>query len=346
MLALIVPGWGHGSTPERAMGADRTLPEGAVRLDEAFVAQFVPQRDPDGHKGTFGALLAVCGSLDYAGAGLLAGAAALRAGAGLVTLCVPASLQLILAGRVPELITLGLPETAPFIVDPEAAAASLAGRPHTALLAGPGLRPGPETRDLVLRLLHGGSPEDALTAPILIDAEAINSLARVAEWWSTPARPTVLTPHPGEFARLEGEAISVDDADRAARAAAAARRWGAVVVLKGARTVVAAPDGRLAQARFENPALGTGGTGDVLAGIGASLLAQGLPPWEAACLAVYLQGAAGDHVRDRVGDAGLLASDLLAEVPRVRRHLAGVRDRSAPGRRVGFVSRVDPDPGR
>jgi len=152
-------------------------------------------------------------------------------------------------------------------------------------------------------------------------------------------RPAVLTPHPGEFARLDGSAVPDDDGARVERARAAAARWGRTVVLKGAHTVVAAPDGRAAMAGFENPALATGGTGDVLAGTTGSLLAQGCAPYEAACLAVYLHGLAAEHVRERLGDSGLLASDLPFEVARVRRHLAALGRRATTERRLGFVPR-------
>ncbi len=317
----------------------------AIRLDAALVAPFLPERPPDGHKGTFGSLLAVAGSLDWTGAALLAGTAALRAGAGLVTLAVPASLQPIIAGRVPELITLALPESEPWIIDAPAAAASIAARPHTGLLVGPGLRPGGATADLVLRLIAGEGASDppgrvgadTVPAPAVIDATALGALAATEEWWERRVRLCVLTPHPGEFARLDGAPVGPEAAQRVARASAAAIRWGAVVVLKGARTVVAAPDGRVASSTFANPALGTGGTGDVLAGIIASFLAQGVPTWEAACLGVHVHGVAGEHVRERLGDAGLLASDLMPEVPRVRRELQ--RHRSASERRIGFTPR-------
>ena len=331
------------------------LPAGAIRLDEELVTGYLPRRDADGNKGTFGTLLAVCGSLDFAGAALLAGTAALRAGAGLVTLCLPASVQPLLAGRVPELITLGLPEHAPHAVDAVGAVALIAARAHTALLVGPGLAPTEATRSLVRLLLPGdagatgagasraatGAPAaSAATRPAVFDAEALNALAASDGWWEVPHRPLVLTPHPGEFARLDGTASPATDADRCSRAAAAAARWDAVVVLKGARTVVAAPDGRIAMAAFENAALATGGTGDVLAGTIASLLAQGLEPWPAACLGVHIHGTAGEHVRERLGDAGLLASDLLPELPRVRRHLVNLHERAAPDRpRFGFTPR-------
>jgi NAD(P)H-hydrate epimerase len=327
-------------------GRARTRPDGPPdpeRLDASLVAPFLPERPSSGHKGTFGHVLAVAGSLDWAGAGLLAGTAALRAGAGLVTLALPASLQPILAGRVPELMTMALPEREPFLVDAERAADAIARRPHTALVLGPGLAPGPGTTDLVTRILEGsGEPAgegtggaDGIPPPAVIDATALSALASVEEWWERRVRLCVLTPHPGEFARLDGSAVGPTDDDRRERARAAAARWGVVVVLKGARTVVAAPDGRVAWAPFANPALGTGGTGDVLAGVIASLLAQGVPTWEAACLGVHLHGTAGERVRERSGDAGLLASDLLPEIALARRDLA----RRGLDRRIGFAPR-------
>jgi NAD(P)H-hydrate epimerase len=194
-----------------------------------------------------------------------------------------------------------------------------------------------------MRLLEGaGEPAgegtggaDAVPPPAVIDATALAALATVEEWWERRVRLCVLTPHPGEFARLDGSAVGPSDEARRERARAAAARWGAVVVLKGARTVVAAPDGRVAWASFANPALGTGGTGDVLAGVIASLLGQGVPTWEAACLGVYLHGTAGERVRERLGDAGLLASDLLVELALTRRDLA----RRGGERRIGFTPR-------
>jgi ADP-dependent NAD(P)H-hydrate dehydratase / NAD(P)H-hydrate epimerase len=314
-----------------------TPPAGVQRIDEELAAGLVPARDPRGHKGSFGTLVAVCGSLDYLGAALLVAMAAQRAGAGLVCLAVPASLQPLVAGRVAEAISLGLPEVSPGEVDAELAAAAVAARGGSAILAGCGMRAGTATRDLVLRLISATGP------PAILDAEALNSLAAAPEWWQAVARPIVLTPHPGEFGRLEGKAVGDGDKERADRARAAAARWSAVTVLKGAHTVVAAPDGRAAMAWFENAALATAGTGDVLAGTIGSLLAQGLAPFEAACLGVCLHGLAGQNVRERTGDAGLVASDLPAELPRIRRHLSLLRDRAggAANARVGFTPRAD-----
>jgi hydroxyethylthiazole kinase-like uncharacterized protein yjeF len=161
-------------------------------------------------------------------------------------------------------------------------------------------------------------------------------------------RPSVLTPHPGVFERLRAGSgvepaadgdLSGDDEARMAAARAAAELWRQVVVLKGAKTVIAEPDGTVTVAPFENPALATGGTGDVLSGIIGGLLAQGLDTGPAARLGVYLHGMAGDIVRERLGDAGLLASDLPDAVPTARKRLAGIAERSKPGKRVGFAVR-------
>jgi hydroxyethylthiazole kinase-like uncharacterized protein yjeF len=277
-------------------------------------------------------LVCVCGSLDYLGASVLVSRAALRAGAGLVCVAVPASLQPLVAGRVAEVITLGLPETAPGEVDAIKAANQLEEHRQTAMLVGPGLKPGEGTRALVRRLAA------AKGVPAVLDAEALNSLAVTDAWWKPVTRPLVVTPHHGEFERLDGSPVGDEDTERADRAAAAAARWGCVVVLKGAHSVIAAPDGRLLMAPFANPAMGAGGTGDVLAGILGSLLAQGAEPFDAACLAVWLHGVAGEHVRERIGDAGLLAGDLADEVPRIRRHLTQVgRQVAHGGGRVGFA---------
>jgi NAD(P)H-hydrate epimerase len=329
--------------PGRSKKGDKDGPPATERLDAALVAGFLPDRPASGHKGTFGHVLAVAGSLDWAGAALLAGTAALRSGAGLVTLAVPASLQPIVAGRVPELMSLALPETEPFVVDPVRAADAVARHPHVAMVLGPGLRPGPATTDLVMRIVEGsGEPAgegtggaDGIPAPAVIDATALSALADVEEWWDRRVRLCVLTPHPGEFGRLDGSPVGPTDDDRRERARAAAVRWGVVVALKGARTVIAAPDGRVAWAPFTNPALATGGSGDVLAGVIASLLGQGVPTWEAACLGVFLHGTAGERVRERMGDAGPLASDLLPELALARRDLA----RRASERRIGFAPR-------
>jgi ADP-dependent NAD(P)H-hydrate dehydratase / NAD(P)H-hydrate epimerase len=281
----------------------------APELDEARAAQLLPHRWRRAHKGTHGRLVCVAGSLDYAGAALLCGLGAARLGTGLVTLAVPADLQPIFAGRVPELTTLGLDADADTALD------QIDARSPAAIVVGPGLAEGEAQAALVSRLLVRGGQ-------LVLDGGALNLLARSGEWWSDARATCVLTPHPGEFARLDGRPVGDADDERAARAAAAAARFGQVVVLKGARTVVGAADGRLAVAPFENPALAVAGTGDVLAGAIGGLMAQGLEPFDAACLGVFLHGAAADRLARRLGDSGLLASDLPLEMALVRRDLA------------------------
>ncbi len=322
-----------------------------IELDDRGAAELLPRRDPKGHKGTHGTLLVVAGSLDYAGAAHLVTLAAARAGAGLVCLAVPRSLQSLFAARVLEVTTMGLPETGiDGEIDPEPALDALLARDHQALAVGSGLRPGPGTTELVRTLLVAGHrrPGDATgtgSPPAVLDAEALNSLATTPGWWKRVQRRCVLTPHPGEFVRLAGlereatKALGVDDQRRASAARDAAREWGQTIVLKGARTVIAAPDGRLATAPFENPALATAGTGDVLAGAIAALLAQGLGPYDAACLGVYLHGAAGEEVRSELGEAGLLAGDLPHLLPRVRGRLARLADRGSSRGGFGFTPR-------
>jgi NAD(P)H-hydrate epimerase len=311
----------------------------------------LPERPIRGHKGRFGRLLVIAGSLDYAGAALLVCRGAGRAGAGLVTLAVPESLQPLFAAKVVEATTMSLPEDDVEEVDPEAALARILDHSHDAIVLGPGLRPGLATTELVRELLDAGGEAPA---PIVLDAEALRSMATLGDWWSGMARPAVLTPHAGEFARLRagsgGEAdgdgdLLDDDAARARAAAGAASAWRQVVVLKGARSVIAAPDGRLAVAPFENPALASGGTGDVLAGVIGALLAQGLAPFDAARLGVYLHGLAGDAIRERLGDAGLLASDLPEQIAIARKRLVDLASRGRDTKRLGFGARDWPPPG-
>jgi hydroxyethylthiazole kinase-like uncharacterized protein yjeF len=315
----------------------------AERLDDRSAGILLPARPSRGHKGTFGKLLVVAGSLDYAGAALLVCQAAGRVGAGLVTLAVPESLQPLFAAKVVEATTLALAEDDVEEVDPEPALARILDHEHDAIVVGPGLRPSLASAELIRGILAAGAGDDA--SPAVVDAEALRSLAAEDGWWEGVVRPCVLTPHVGEFSRLraaggvgpgaDGDLVGDDEA-RLTAAADAARAWGHVVVLKGARTVVAAPDGSVAAATFENPALATGGTGDVLAGTIGGLLAQGIGPYAAARLGVYLHGMAGEAIRHRVGDAGLLAGDLPFEIARARHRLAVDAARRAGAATLGF----------
>lgn len=336
----------EGSTSGPSDPGDEPFPADAVKLDDEIAAALLPERPKRGHKGSFGKVLVVAGSLDYAGAALLVCRAAGRAGAGLVTLAVPESLQPLFAAKVVEATTMGLPEDDVEEVDPEPALARILDHEHDAIVVGPGLRPGLATAELVRLLIRASGETDP--APILLDAEALRSLATMDGWWEGERRPAVLTPHAGEFARLRagsGHAeagdgdLSTDDEARVAAARDAAGAWRSVVVLKGARTVIADLDGTVAIAPFENPALASGGTGDILAGTIGSLLAQGLAPFAAARLGVYLHGLAGESVRERLGDAGLLASDLPDGLAIARKRLAALAERRSRGKRLGFAAR-------
>ena len=327
------------------------FPTGAIRLDDDIASGLVPERPARGHKGSFGKLLVVAGSLDYAGAPLLVCRAAGRSGVGLVTLAIPESLQPLFAAKVVEATTMALPEDDVEEIDPEPALARILDHEHDAIVIGPGLRPGLATTELV-RLLLRTSETDA--APLVLDAEALRSMATMDDWWHGDRRLAVLTPHVGEFERLRSGSgdhppddgdLGADDVARLAAALDAAATWGSVVVLKGARTIIAAPDGAAAIAPFENPALATGGTGDVLAGAIGSLLAQGLDPFAAARLGVYLHGLAGDIGRERFGDAGMLASDLPDGLAIARKRLSAIAERRSASKRLGFEHRPSPGPG-
>ena len=331
--------------PERG-GTGSVFPAGAAKLDDDIAGSLIPERSARGHKGSFGKLLVIAGSLDYAGAALLVSRAAGRSGVGLVTLAIPESLQPLFSAKVIEATTMALPEDDVEEVDPEPAMARILDHEHDAIVVGPGLRPGLATTELVRSLLPIAPETD--DAPLVLDAEALRSMATMDGWWTGDRRPAVLTPHAGEFARLRAGSedqppddgdLESDDEARLAAATDAATTWGSVVVLKGARTIIAAPDGSAAIAPFENPALATGGTGDVLAGAIGALLAQGLDPFAAARLGVYLHGMAGDTGRDRFGDAGMLASDLPDGLALARKRLVAASERRNATKRLGFTTR-------
>ena len=325
-----------------ASADERPWPEGVPKLDEETAIALLPRRPERGHKGSFGKLVVLAGSLDYAGAALLVCRAAGRSGVGLVTLAVPETLQPLFAAKVVEATTMALPEDDVEEVDPEPSLARILDNDHDALVVGPGLRPGLATADLVRLLIDSGGEE---RPPLVLDAEALRSLASMDGWWEGDRRAAVLTPHAGEFRRLrvgtgidpdaDGDLID-DDAARVAASKDAAEMWHQVLVLKGARTVIASPDGEVVVAPFENPALASGGTGDVLAGTIGSLLAQGLAPFSAARLGVYLHGLAGEAARERFGDAGVLASDLPDGIAIARRRLAAIAERHSTDKRLGF----------
>jgi NAD(P)H-hydrate epimerase len=280
----------------------------------------LPGRSADGHKFGFGVVVVVAGSLDYAGAAYMTALGAARAGAGLVALAVPDPLRALFAGRLPEAIVLGLPAAADDI-EVAGSAIAIAEREPAAIVCGPGLRESTGYGELLLSLLATSA------VPVVVDAGALAMLAHGADWWTAARARCVLTPHAGEFERLTGSPLGTADEERLAACRAAAHRFGQVVVLKGARTVICSPDGRSAVSPFANALLATAGSGDVLAGYIGGLLGQGAEPYAAACGAVYLHGWAGERLSATLGDAGLLATELPLEMARARADLVAAHGR-------------------
>ncbi|HSD18785.1 MAG TPA: NAD(P)H-hydrate dehydratase [Anaeromyxobacter sp.] len=272
-------------------------------LDAAAARALLPPRRPDAHKGDAGRLLVVAGSPGKTGAAHLALTGALRGGAGLVTLAArPEALPLALSGR-PEAMSVALPGTGPLgRADLQALLAAAKG--VDALAIGPGIPRGAETGELLRAFL------ERARLPAVLDADALNALAEEPARLPGLGVPLVLTPHPGEMARLCGTTIEAVQADRIDLAVAKAREWRATIVLKGSRTVIADPDGPAAVIPTGNAGMATGGTGDVLAGLVGALLAGGLAPAAAARVGAWVHGRAGDLVAARLGERGLLAGDL------------------------------------
>jgi len=281
-------------------------------LSSEEVKSLLPSRPPYAHKGTFGKLMVWAGSANYAGAAYLACMGAARVGTGLVTLAAARSLQPIFAAKFIEITTFPLPEAEAEIPDKKAEEAiidSLEGG-YKALLIGPGLGQHPSVVELVQSLIS------RVKVPVVVDADGLNALAKRSDWWKLFSSTAVLTPHVGEASRLSGLTLEEIAADRVGLAKKWAAQWSQVVVLKGARAVIAAPSGKVALSPFANAGLASAGTGDVMAGAIAGFLAQGLKPFEAACLGSFVHGLAGEIVRGELGDTGMLAGDVLAALPR------------------------------
>jgi hydroxyethylthiazole kinase-like uncharacterized protein yjeF len=285
-------------------------------ITEDWVKSVLPERPSDANKGSFGKVLVVAGSINYIGAAYLACMGAARVGAGLVTLSTAASLQPILAAKLTEVTYAPLPESEAGIIASKAVSVLkelLSG--YEVLLIGCGLGQKPQvmefTKSALFDLAQSSSPA------LVIDADALNTLSQTPDWWQKLNQDAILTPHPGEMARLLGVTVEEVQKQRLEIARKAAAEWRKVVVLKGAYTVVAASDGRTRISQTANPGLASAGTGDVLTGTIAGLVAQGLPLFDAAACGVYLHGEAGEIVRREMGEAGMLAGDLLPALPRV-----------------------------
>jgi ADP-dependent NAD(P)H-hydrate dehydratase len=280
-------------------------------LEQIEAVPILGPRPRDGHKGRFGHVLVIAGSRGMAGAAALCGAGALRSGAGLVRVATAAEVQPTVASFEPSYMTYPLP------CDPlgrilfEAARRELEPliEPATVIAVGPGLGLSLESEKL-LRFLIVETDK-----PLVIDADGLNALVGQTELLSGLKRPVVITPHPGEFARLSGAAVTTVQAERVERAAAlAAVAEPLVVVLKGSGTVVS--DGKRYYVNTTgNPGMATGGSGDVLTGVIAALLGQKLPAFEAAQLGVFIHGVAGDIARDQHGETGLIAGDIVDALP-------------------------------
>ena len=302
----------------RQLLADANLDVSLLQPEDAALA--LPSRDPDAHKGTYGHVLVLAGSSGKTGAAAMCALSALRIGAGLVTLGLPESLNDMMEAKLTEVMTEGLPETAERTVALAALGKVLTLLDGKRVVAiGPGLSTHPETAELVRELVS------TVSVPMVVDADGINALAPRLETLGKAAAPLILTPHPGELARLLSMSREEVTHNRISVAQKVATSFGVHLVLKGGRTLVVDPEGRVVINMTGNPGMATGGTGDVLTGLIAGLMAQGVTPGLAARAGVYLHGLAGDLAAEALGQEAMLASDLMAQIPeairRVKAHV-------------------------
>ena len=293
-------------------------------LDASWVACRLPVRQLDSHKGTFGHALVIAGSRNYVGAAYLASQACVRSGAGLTTLASPESVYPIVAAKSTEPINLPLSEDAEGMVESGSTQIIREGpRRYTNVLVGCGLGLSEGTVHFLEDLLFKRDCSGMFELPTIVDADGLNSLARIENWAERGRGSLVLTPHPGEMATLSGLSVAEIQQDRMAVAREYSARWNVTLVLKGANTVIAQHDGMTWVSPFANPGLATGGTGDVLSGIIAGLMAQGLDPVVAATCGVYLHGDAGREIVSTLGNIGIAASDLIPQIPLALRRIMG-----------------------
>jgi hydroxyethylthiazole kinase-like uncharacterized protein yjeF len=303
-------------------------------LTPEWAHEHLPERPAASNKGTFGRVLILAGSVSYTGAAALAAIGALRAGAGLVTLAAIDAVRSVVAAQAPEVTYLPLPEAEGGVA---ASAGDLVARAlprFNALVIGPGMGQSPDAQAVVRGVLSAPAAADI---SVVIDADALNALARWPEWVPSLKMDAVLTPHPGELSRLTGESIPDLQNERLTAARRCAELWGQTVVLKGAHTIVASPGGRAYVAPFATASLATAGTGDVLAGVTAGLMAQGLSAGNAAALGVYLHGAAAESFREELGESGLLAHELARAVARAAASLRRHGARPSQSRTAGDI---------
>ena len=305
---------------------------GVELLSASAIRNILPERGRSAHKGTFGHAAIVGGAQQYRGAPALAARAAARSGAGVVSIAAPSGITNSIAPMIPEAthvplaqnpdMSLAMPESLTQLRE------ALAVRPPDALAIGPGLGRDDAAAELLFSLVLDNP--DLANTPVVLDADALTLLSETSPWWEHLSAPVVLTPHPGEMARLAGVSTAQVQYARLELTADKAREWGVTIVLKGAYTVIAEPGGRTAICPIALPALASGGTGDALTGVIAGFLAQGLSVGDAARAGVYVHGVAGALAAGRNGDltAGILAGDVIEHVPQA----------------VGLIRRGDPPP--
>ncbi len=306
--------------------------------EEGSVSAMLPERPLESHKGTFGTALIAAGSVNYTGAAVLAGEAAYRVGAGLVTMAVPAPVHVAIAGRFPEATWVLLPHEMGVISAGAAEVLAKNFESASALLVGPGFGIENATKEFVENLVEGNysakkaaqrigfvhqeaekkEENSAKLPPLVFDADGLKLLAQIKDWYTKISAPAILTPHPGEMATLTGLSKEEIQENRLEIASKYAKEWGHIVVLKGVFTVVASPDGRSTLIPVATPALARAGTGDVLAGLIVGLRAQGLEAYESAVAGAWIHAQAGLYAADDLGTtASVLASDVLNSVPDV-----------------------------
>lgn len=321
------------------IGLEKAIPDWTSGLNElitpADMAGFLPKRPLDAHKGTFGTAMIIAGSINYTGAVLLSAEAAYRSGAGLVRAAIPGMIHTAIAGQFPEVTWLLLPHEAGVIAESAVDVVNKNLEKATALLIGPGLGTEETTAHFMRRFLNrqgkkgsagviGFVPSDPDEPkskvkkdlpPLVLDADALRILADSPEWWKTLPENCILTPHPGEMSSLTGLTIKEVQDRRLDLAILFAKEWKQIVILKGALTVVASPDGHAYISTCANPSLARAGSGDLLAGLITGFLAQGLKPLDAARLGVWVHASCGDLASEDVDPAAILPSDLVTQIP-------------------------------
>ena len=303
---------------------DIGIPDGIIEdCNEELITIFnvkslLPERPLYSHKGTYGKVLVIAGSERYIGAAKLACESALRVGAGLVTLAIPGNLQPNISNSLTEVTYLPLPDSSEELIF-DASDLILNELPnYDVVLIGCGLGLSLPVQHLLRQTLFSNRfPE----IPVILDADALNIMANTPEWWAYINNNTILTPHPGEMSKLTGYKVVDINKDRLNVARENSKKWNKTVILKGPYSVISSPDGLVRVSPFINPVLASAGTGDVLAGIVAGLVAQGLSNFDAATLGVFLHGSTAERLKEDFGDTGILASDILIKLPSEIRRL-------------------------